>query len=64
MTLPLWRYFEKESVSHEEAHFDDDNDDGSLTKLIQVNYLEWEGKLLPESAWCSIPFNEVTLPHF
>ena len=27
---------------------------------FQVNYLEWEGKLLPESAWCSIPFNEVT----
>ena len=25
----------------------------------QVNYLEWEGKILPESAWCSIPFNEV-----
>ena len=27
--------------------------------MMQVNYLEWEGKRLPESAWCSIPFNEV-----
>ena len=24
----------------------------------QVNYLPWEDGLLPESAWCSIPFNE------
>ena len=24
----------------------------------QVNYLLWEDGLLPESAWCSIPFNE------
>ena len=26
--------------------------------LSQVNYLPWEGRQLPESAWCSIPFNE------
>ena len=24
----------------------------------QVNYLEWNGKVLPEASWCSIPFNE------
>ena len=28
-----------------------------------MNYLEWEGKILPESAWCSIPFNEVASDH-
>ena len=32
--------------------------------MMQVNYLEWEGKRLPESAWCSIPFNEVVLSFF
>ena len=29
-----------------------------LWLLSQVNYLPWEGRQLPESAWCSIPFNE------
>ena len=24
----------------------------------QVNYLEWNGEVLPEASWCSIPFNE------
>jgi len=26
--------------------------------FTKVNYLPWEGRQLPESAWCSIPFNE------
>ena len=25
---------------------------------VQVNYLEWQGEVLREASWCSIPFNE------
>ena len=29
-----------------------------LIQLSQVNYLVYDNKTLPQSAWCSIPFNE------
>ena len=28
--------------------------------FTKVNYLDYEGRILEESAWCSIPFNEET----
>jgi hypothetical protein len=28
--------------------------------LTKVNYLEYQGRILEEYAWCSIPFNEDT----
>ena len=28
--------------------------------FTKVNYLEYDGTILEESAWCSIPFNEET----
>ena len=27
--------------------------------ILQVNYIEYEGVQLEESAWCSMPFHEV-----
>ena len=27
--------------------------------ILQVNYIEYEGEQLEESAWCSMPFHEI-----